>query len=356
VAAVNTGLAVPVYVISVYLTTKIGMVEPNVSYLGGLLQLVSLLPGPWVAGGGWNMEPQDLQEWARRVRGVVAATGEATCGSSKLDFFICSQTLASSGMEVVSVLGTPVCTHVPVLLKLRRLHARATVTAAEGSDPRGIQQAAGCWFMHAEDPLCQLHDVYERRRGRAVGLKLKRAPLAQEWSRQFRARSSLEFRQLQVIEGFLIEDDWWPFTGALANVSIAKVVMVLRSGSAAAAGYMLEALDDHLLQLRQRDAQVYQSEWKAWACAAAQEKGGRAAFGFVRAGHQVQPSVFEMLDEEQEQMMPLGGDAAMEKLMQQRGPLWQHELREDEIHPYSWRGAESDVEELPRLTLQNLGE
>eukprot|EP00959_Pyramimonas_sp_CCMP1952_P425603 8914869-Pyramimonas_sp.AAC.1 len=87
-------------------------------------------------------------------------------------------------MEVVSVLGTPICTHVPVLLELRGLLARATVTAADGpegyplqpppparpaprevadaewpwapvSDPRVIQQAAECWFMHAEDYLCQ---------------------------------------------------------------------------------------------------------------------------------------------------------------------------------------------------------
>eukprot|EP00959_Pyramimonas_sp_CCMP1952_P009631 200940-Pyramimonas_sp.AAC.1 len=73
------------------------------------------------------MEPQDLQEWARRARDVVAATDEATGGSRKLDFFICSQVLASTGMEVVSVLGAPICTHVPVLLTLRGLHARATV-------------------------------------------------------------------------------------------------------------------------------------------------------------------------------------------------------------------------------------
>eukprot|EP00959_Pyramimonas_sp_CCMP1952_P171028 3573821-Pyramimonas_sp.AAC.1 len=146
-------------------------------------------------------------------------------------------------------------------------------------------------------------------------------------------------RQLQVIEGFVIEGGWWPSTGALAKMSIAKVVTVLRSCSASAAGYMLEALDDHLLLLRQRDAQANQSERKTWACAAAQEKGGSAAFGFVRAGHQVQPSVFEVLDEEQGQLMPLGGDAAMEKLMQQRGPLWQHELREDEVHPRTRRGA-----------------
>eukprot|EP00959_Pyramimonas_sp_CCMP1952_P112752 2357255-Pyramimonas_sp.AAC.1 len=53
--------------------------------------------------------------------------------------------------------------------------------------------------------------------------------------------------------------------------------------------------------------------------------------------------------------MPLGGDAAMNKLTQQRGPLWQHKLRQDEAHPDTWRGAEFDVEELP-LTLQNLRE
>eukprot|EP00959_Pyramimonas_sp_CCMP1952_P124017 2592839-Pyramimonas_sp.AAC.1 len=66
-------------------------------------------------------------------------------------------------------------------------------------------------------------------------------------------------------------------------MTVAKVVKVLRSGSAGAAAYLLEALDSHLLQLRQRDTQVNQSEWKAWACAAALVRGGSAAFGFIRA-------------------------------------------------------------------------
>eukprot|EP00959_Pyramimonas_sp_CCMP1952_P208991 4371858-Pyramimonas_sp.AAC.1 len=39
-------------------------------------------------------------------------------------------------MEVIPVLGAPVCAHVPVLLKLRGLRARATVTAADG--PKGF--------------------------------------------------------------------------------------------------------------------------------------------------------------------------------------------------------------------------
>ncbi|CAK0905496.1 unnamed protein product [Prorocentrum cordatum] len=62
---------------------------------------------------------------------------------------------------------------------------------------------------------------------------------------------------------------------------------------------MLEAIDERPVQLRQRDMQANQSEGKAWACAAANEKASSAAFGFIRSGNQVQPSVFEVLGEEQ---------------------------------------------------------
>eukprot|EP00959_Pyramimonas_sp_CCMP1952_P121918 2548842-Pyramimonas_sp.AAC.1 len=75
----------------------------------------------------------------------------------------------------------------------------------------------------------------------------------------------------------MAQDSGWPSTGALAQMTIGKVVDVLRSDSASVVGCMIEALDEHLVQLRQRDAQANQSEWKEWACTAAQEKGGRAA-------------------------------------------------------------------------------
>eukprot|EP00959_Pyramimonas_sp_CCMP1952_P017977 381334-Pyramimonas_sp.AAC.1 len=211
VVAINTGLAVPVYLVSVYLTTKIGLAEPNISFLGGLMQLVCCLPGPWIIGGDWNMDPSDLYEWAKRAGGVQAYTAEFTCGSRTLDFFICSKVLANLGMVADVVLGTPIATHTPVVLKLRGLNSRAMATVADGPEgfplqlpppsrpaprevdddewlwlegtlPADVQPAVECWFRHAEDYLCHLHDVYERRRGRAVGLRVKRVPLAIEWS------------------------------------------------------------------------------------------------------------------------------------------------------------------------------
>ena len=167
------------------------------------------------------MEPDDLREWARRAQGIVAAPAEVTCGQRTLDYFICSQILSGFVQDVRAVLGTPISTHVPVALRLRGLHRQATVTRpmapegfplqlpppsrvaprevcedewpwAEGTLPWDLEAAIEVWFHHAEDYLCHLHDIYERRRGRACGLgthPVGSGPIESRWCRNGAASS-----------------------------------------------------------------------------------------------------------------------------------------------------------------------
>ncbi|CAK0820952.1 unnamed protein product, partial [Prorocentrum cordatum] len=351
VGVVNTGLGVPLHCISIYLTTKVGLAEPNLSHLERLL----------------------VQEWARLVHGVVVAPDSPTFGEKVLDFFVVSRVLGNFVRNVDVVEVTAIRAHAPVRLRLHGLHAEAKVRRAvlpvaypivlppptraapqevgdgawpweAGGLPGDLHVATQAWFKRAEEYLSCLHGCGGRREGRCLGLREQRVPFATEWQSQLKARTSAEYRclagllaasqraaslqavmrskgwlrysalnqQLQVITAFAVEGGWWPQSGVLANMSVDKLLKVLGSDSASASPYLLQAS------------------------------------AYVRTA-QVRPAVIETLDDDSGLVLPLGGDAAMEFLMRQWEPLWVNPDRADEVHPREWTGRESHASSLPRL-------
>ncbi|CAK0882358.1 unnamed protein product, partial [Prorocentrum cordatum] len=310
VGVVSTGLGVPVYFISLYLTTKVGLTEPNLTHLERLLGGIAGLQGPWVVGGDWNLEPAEVQEWARLAQGVAVAPDIPSCEGRVLDFFVVSRVLGNFVRSVDVVDGTAIRTHVPVMLRLHGLHAEAKVTRAvlptaypivlppptrpappevgdsawpweAGGFPSDLHAATLARFQRAEAYLSCLHGSGSRKEGRCHGLREQRAPFVTEWQSQLKARTSAEYRcwagllaacqracslqaimrsrrwsrysalnrQLKVINSFVIEDGWWPQSGALANMSVEKMLKVFGSDSASASSYLLRVMDDHVLSL-----------------------------------------------------------------------------------------------------------
>ena len=62
--------------------------------------------GPWVIGGDWNCEPDDLIQtgWVKRVGGVVIAPANPTCNGSTYDFFVVSKSIAED-VKAVHLIG-----------------------------------------------------------------------------------------------------------------------------------------------------------------------------------------------------------------------------------------------------------
>ena len=98
----------PLHVISVYLASGIGgLAGKNIDILNWALEEVLALPGPWIAVGVWNMEPSDVQSWAKAAGGLLITSGEATCGDRELDFGICSWLLGAFVEPVVQLRDAP---------------------------------------------------------------------------------------------------------------------------------------------------------------------------------------------------------------------------------------------------------
>ena len=74
--------------LSVYLWTSEGMSQRNAELLDEIERVTKLLRAPWVLGGDLNMNPQSLEDWAKRVRATIRCTTAPTCHSNNYDYFI----------------------------------------------------------------------------------------------------------------------------------------------------------------------------------------------------------------------------------------------------------------------------
>ena len=110
-----------IHCVSVYLRDSEGLSEANLAILTQLAALLRSLSGPWVVGGDWNIQPQQLQEsrWLDLVRGTIHATSQPTCHQSTYDFFVVSATISHSVLTVQRITDAGLSPHSPVRLLLR---------------------------------------------------------------------------------------------------------------------------------------------------------------------------------------------------------------------------------------------
>ncbi len=111
-----------VHLATIYPWDSEGPSERNLALLQHVAAKLTLLRGPWVLGGDFNMTPAMLGAtgWLGLVRGVVVAPQAATCGSRCLDYFVVSGNFAhvvagsqSSTMRGLSLTRPSGCTSSP---------------------------------------------------------------------------------------------------------------------------------------------------------------------------------------------------------------------------------------------------
>ena len=95
------------YLLSVYLWTSEGMSQRNAELLDEIERVTKLLRAPWVLGGDLNMNPQSLEDWAKRVRATIRCTTAPTCHSNNYDYFITHRSMADAvvGTQLITDLG-----------------------------------------------------------------------------------------------------------------------------------------------------------------------------------------------------------------------------------------------------------
>ena len=209
-AEVDLGLQLRVVVGSVYLEHSVG-IEGNGELLEAISQQVKRRRLPWILGGDWNMDPCFLYEWARKIGGTIAASGEATCGGEEFDYFIVADELATMVKEVKVVNGLACSPHVPVGLTLKGVGKKAQVRIfsepweidldmpppvrrppEEKDDWKEQRAEEACkeWFTAAEDYLHELHELGTVKVRRAEGPKDYFVDLGTEWKKGLRKRAS----------------------------------------------------------------------------------------------------------------------------------------------------------------------
>ena len=229
VMAVEVGLVLPLYVVSVYLWAGEGLSERNCRLLGALVELLLSLKGLWVAGGDFNMEPEALADsgFLDAIRGTLAAPEETTCSASAagtvFDYFLLPEVLESSFSSVFLAKGAPSSPHTPVCLTLKGLEATATITKvirpksfpaerpigcmqapkslqwswATGEPPaKSFKQSFAEWTTAAETELCRVYqisgDQARKHLGRAKGFATKQVKLLTQFRQDSREFLSTE--------------------------------------------------------------------------------------------------------------------------------------------------------------------
>ncbi len=117
---------------TVYLHTREGMSDRNQQLVQTIGEHAAAHGRPWVAGGDWNVEPQELQESAAfaGLGGVVVSSGAPTCFSgeggetkSELDYFVVDRRIASHFGTPGVDLEADTRPHRPVRVEVRgKLH------------------------------------------------------------------------------------------------------------------------------------------------------------------------------------------------------------------------------------------
>ncbi|CAK0797095.1 unnamed protein product, partial [Prorocentrum cordatum] len=403
VCEVNLGFREPCCIISSYFITKIGRAKENIGLMAALHEYVGQLESPWLVMGDWNMEPEDVREWARSAGAALVAPGEPTCGSKVFDFAVVSKVLTGFVETVEVLLQAPTKDHVPLKVVLRGVGPAARVQrppfpaafplplpppARPAPRERGLSAwspggeqplKVGCqeWFEAVEAYLIDLHEIAppSRWKGRADGLRAQKVMMEVAWKQDLKrsvgaaCRRWMSFaaacsrwralqeaapggrcaaplrKQRQVLEAFELE---WPDDGPLAGLSVARVVGLLSTSSCKlTVQFVQEEARRRWMQDKQRRA----AEWRAWAQAAATERGGSAAYRFIKQVAVLPTVVHAGADGDDGPRMPVAGEAAVAALLKAWQPLWIKPSRAGEVAPEDW-----DIQEsvLPPLELEDL--
>ncbi|CAK0788080.1 unnamed protein product [Prorocentrum cordatum] len=403
VCEVNLGFREPCRVISAYFITKVGRAKENIGLLAALHEFVGQLESPWIVMGDWNMEPEDVREWARSAGGALVAPEEPTCGSKVFDFAVASKVLTGFVDAAEVLLRAPTKDHVPSKVVLRGVGPAAKVQrplfpaafplplpppvrpaplerAFSTWSPGGGQSLkVGCqeWFEAAGAYLIDLREIAppSRWKGRAGGLRAQRVEMEVAWQQGLKrsvgaacrrwmsfAAACARWRALQeaapggrcwaplrkqreVLMAFELER---PEEGPLAGLSVARVVGLLSSSSCQLTVQFVQGEARRRWRL---DKQQKAAEWRTWAQAAATEKGGSAAHRFIKQVAAAPAVVLAGADGGDDPRMPVAGEAAVAALLEARQPLWIKPSRAGEAAPEDWGVQES---ELPPLELEDL--
>ena len=107
---------------SLYLQDCVGPTHPaNIDILDHVARRLSALAGPWIIGGDFNCEPEELINtgFVDLVGGVVHAPADVTCGGKRYDYFVVSSDLSPAIFSVNAVADGSFSPHCPVRMLIR---------------------------------------------------------------------------------------------------------------------------------------------------------------------------------------------------------------------------------------------
>ena len=106
---------------SIWLHDSQGVSEANLLLPDQAAATLSLLQGPWLIGGDWNITPEQLQatSWLGLVDGVIFAPTHPTCHGDVYDFVVVARGLAHAVAGISRIEGAVLHPHWPSRFLLR---------------------------------------------------------------------------------------------------------------------------------------------------------------------------------------------------------------------------------------------
>ena len=120
---------------------------------------------------------------------------------------------------------------------------------------------------------------------------------------------------------------------SLQGLPIQELILTLRSGAGARKQELLEAVASETLRRMKVDAKMRFQEWKGFAMESV-IKGGREAHRFIKGPAAAESAIVG--EDEDGQELPLAGQQALERLLQDWLPIWQRPDRDAEEDPRAW--------------------
>ncbi|CAK0885094.1 unnamed protein product, partial [Prorocentrum cordatum] len=383
VCEVNLGFREPCCIITSYFITKIGRANENIGLMAALHEYVGQLESPWLVMGDWNMEPEDVREWARSAGAALVAPGEPTCGSKVLDFAVVSMVLTGFVETVEVLLQAPTKDRVPLKVMLRGVGPAARVQrplfpaasplplppparpaprerglsawSPGGEQPLKVGRQE--WFEAVEAYLIDLHEIVppSRWKGRADGLRAQKVMMEVAWKQDLKRSVGAACRRWM---SFAAACSRWralqeAAPGGRCAAPLRKQRQVLEAFELDASSCKLtvQFVQEEARRRWMQDKQRRAAEWRARAQAAATERGGSAAYLFITQVTVLPTVMHAGADGDDGPRMPVAGEAAVAALLKAWQPLRIKPSRAGEVAPEDW-GIQESV--LPPLELEDL--
>jgi hypothetical protein len=165
-----------IHILNVYLKDSEGLSPTNMHILEQAAICLKALKGPWIAGGDWNLEPQELEAagWLSMVGGVVHAPSQPTCHGRVYDFFVVHKAISPAVAGVQRLDDGGLYPHFPTRLlveggahwyMVRRLNKRVTVPGHLPAGPPSAPPSYNEVFARVEvDPNAAMIKWYTQAR------------------------------------------------------------------------------------------------------------------------------------------------------------------------------------------------